>query len=306
MAPDTDAQTTTVPVSEVVLSEVVPSDAADRAPASAALAMAPDSDAQTVIAADSTPADDAVPAPPPVNLARAVLTDLVRQSDGLFEAIRVTGDATSTMVRGTDKDRALFLIGHTKTVVPEFAGKFGVTRLGMLKGLLDFPGFAGAEAEFSVHRDADRVLAFRLRAPPGRAANFPTAHPDAVGQQANIPALEWEVTLTPDPASLAEFVRLAGLYSQVEEVFRVRTDGTALVFQLGDGKPTSLTASVVLAELSSNRLTQEIAFPLGLFLAVHKRAGRRVLSFRISKLKLLVVVVETDHAVYEYYLRGRL
>ena len=71
-----------------------------------------------------------------------ILKDIVKHTHslGIIQAAKVTTDDGGTSIDAMDDDRTVVLRGKLHTPVREFTGKFGLGRLGVLNGYLNYEG----------------------------------------------------------------------------------------------------------------------------------------------------------------------
>ena len=71
-----------------------------------------------------------------------ILKDIVKHTHslGIIQAAKVTTDENGTSIDAMDDDRTVVLRGKLHKPVPEFQGKFGLGRLGVLNGYLNYEG----------------------------------------------------------------------------------------------------------------------------------------------------------------------
>ena len=71
---------------------------------------------------------------------RDILKDIVKHTHGLgiIQAVKVTTDDNSTVLDAMDDDRTVVLRAKMHNRVEEFAGKFGMGRLGVTSGYLSY------------------------------------------------------------------------------------------------------------------------------------------------------------------------
>lgn len=238
---------------------------------------------------------------------RDALADVVKQTIGLIDTIKVTGSATETRIQGVDEKKTLFVEAHLRSPIPEFDGQFGITNLNLLRGLLDFTSYRTDDAKFSVKRramkegDPETVEQFQFRDANGAGADFRCMSPDRVPDQAEIKNIPWDVTIDPDKGKIAEFQQLASLYSEVDKNFGAKTENGNLLFFFGDDSSSTHRASMVFQGEIGGTLNAGLLWSAAQFLQVMKLAGGRI---RISSRGVLAVEVETAHGSYKYYLRA--
>lgn len=240
---------------------------------------------------------------------REVLTDIVRQTSGLFEILKVTGEDTSTSIKAVDVEKTLFLEASLKEPIPEFVGEFGLTNINLLKGLLDFSSYRTDQAEFTVRRFSNKgketVEQFEFKDANKKGAVFRLMSAELVPEQATIANIPWDVTFKPNKSKLTEFQQLANLYSEVDKFFGVKTDGTDLVFYIGDENSATHRASMVFESGITGTITGQVQWSISQFLSVMKLAAAHDAEVRITHRGVLGVEIETPHGVFKYYLRAK-
>jgi hypothetical protein len=240
---------------------------------------------------------------------RDVLLDLVRQTGGLTEALRVTGSDTETVIKGCDADKTLFIEAKLKEPLPEFAGEFGITNMNILGGLLNFVNYRTDDATFTVKRMArngkDTVEKIEFRNDKtGNEADFRMMDPAHIPEQATIPAIPWEVTIVPTKTKVAEFSQIATLYSEAKQ-FGARTVKGDLQFYIGDDNSSTHRASMVFENGVKGELKGTIQWNTYQFLAVMKLTGNHPTQIKLTSRGVLGVEVETPHGIYNYFLRAQ-
>ena len=239
---------------------------------------------------------------------REVLSDLVKQINGLVPALRVTGTPKETVIKGCDDDKTMFVEAHLKQPLPEFEGEFGLTNLTLLNGLLNFANYRTDDATFSVkHRERDgrqTVEQFEFKNKvTGNDAVFRMMDPRHVPEQATIPNIPWNITITPNKSKITEFQQLANLSSEVTKNFSARTHNGDLQFIIGEeGQQSSIT--MVFEPNVNGSLTSNMTWGVQQFLSVMKLAGANPTTLKITSKGVLSVAVETPYGIYNYYLRA--
>lgn len=240
---------------------------------------------------------------------RDILIDIVRQTSGLFDVLKVTSSDTETKLQAVDADKTLFLEASLKEPVPEFAGEFGLTNLNLLKGLLEFASYRTDQAEFTVKRHArggkETVEQFEFKDANKKGAIFRLMSADLVPEQAVIANIPWDVTITPNKSKLTEFQQLAKLYAEVDKFFGVKTDGRDLVFTIGDENSSTHRAAMVFESDVDGALSGQILWSIPQFLSVMNLAAAHTAEVRITARGVLCVEVETPHGLFKYYLRAK-
>lgn len=240
---------------------------------------------------------------------REVLLDLVKQTSGLTEALRVMGTAEETVIKGCDADKTLFIEAVLKEPLAEFEGEFGLSNINLLSGLLNFTNYLTSDATFSVKKKERNgkvtIEQFEFRNPvTGNDADFRMMDPLHVPEQATIPNIPWDVVVTPTKSKIAEFSQLASLYSEVDRNFGVRTVLGDLQFYIGDEGSSNHRVSMVFETGVKGELKGVLQWNTHQFLAVMKLTGNHPTEMKITSRGVLSISVETPHGTYNYFLRA--
>lgn len=241
---------------------------------------------------------------------RDILNEIMKQSIGLFDTLKVTGSEEEVKIEAVNDNKLLLLKAILKPS-PEFVGKFGLTNLGMLNGLLDFTSYKTEGASFTVKRDTkpkigETVVAFHFKDANGTGARFATMNPELITAQATYGNIEWDVEVTPTKAKVGEFTQLTSLYKSVDETFRATIVDGNLIFSIGDSHEATHNASMVFATGVEGKLSKDIMkWNSALFLNILKVASvnGNVPKISISSRGPLGVSLTTPHGVYNYVLR---
>jgi len=241
---------------------------------------------------------------------REVLLDLVKQTGGLTEALRVTGTAEATVIKGCDADKTLFIEATLKQPLAEFEGEFGVTNINLLSGLLNFTNYLTDDATFNVKkRERDGAMTveqfeFRNKV-TGNDADFRMMDPKHVPDQATIPNIPWDVIVTPTKSKVAEFQQLTALFAGVgDKTFGARTVNGDLQFYIGDEESSTHRVSMVFEAGVKGDLKGSLSWNTHQFLSIMKLTGAHPTTMKITSRGVLSVEVETPHGIYNYFLRA--
>lgn len=235
-----------------------------------------------------------------------VLGEIVRQTNGLVDTLRITGSATETCISGCDADKITIVNAVLKEPVIDFVGDFGVPNLGLLRGLLDFAPYRADGSSFSVKRrmrgDREIVEEFQFRDQRGIGADYRLMSPDGIGAKLQS-TVAWDVNFEPEKEKIAQFNQLAGLYNEVEKTFGVKTEKGNLVFQLGNDNSSTHRAAIVVAEGMKGVVKNTSRWSIQKFQGVMKLVGARSSNISLSK-GILGIATETTYGTYTYYLIG--
>lgn len=242
---------------------------------------------------------------------RDELLDIIKQTNGLLECLKVTATATETSIKGCDANKTLFVEATLKNAIPEFEGEFGIPNMTLLNGLLNFANYRTDDAKLVVKKLTrnDQVTVEKIEfinKVTGNESDFRMMDPRHVPDQAVIPQIPWDVTFTPSKSKVTEFAQLANLYSEIDKNFGIRTVNKDLQFFIGgdDSKAQSHRASMIFESNASGELKGNMFWDTGRFLSIMKLSGNNPTTMKVTSRGVLLISVETAHAVYNYFLRA--
>jgi hypothetical protein len=238
---------------------------------------------------------------------REQLTDVIRQITPLFKKAKFIGTEANIRVEAMDDEKSLFLNATLNEPVPEFLGEFGVGSLPLLSGLLNFASYKTDDATLSVHRSeiGDHVGEFEFRDKRGGGTRFKTMNPRLV-EQPQIANIRWDVTITPTKATVTELAQLANYLSEVDTMFAVLVENKTLFVTIGGGASGTHTSSVALAtEVEEKFSAPSATYNIRHLLAILKNTGPNPSAVRFSEKGVAGITVETEHGVYNYFLRAK-
>jgi hypothetical protein len=210
------------------------------------------------------------------------------------------------------KDRSIHFEGEFKSPYSELEGSFGITNFKLLTGLLSFAPYkadgATLKAKRRVFKDGSpsTVEQFEFRDPKGAGANFRCMNADLLPPQAEVRNIPWDLQIKPEPSKHSEFSQLAGLYSDVDDLFSTRTRDGSLIFSLGDETTSSThNATMVYAEGLTGELRGELLWPTEQFLTIAKLCPDNERQIKVTNRQVMGIELDSAHALYKYYLRAK-
>jgi len=242
---------------------------------------------------------------------RDFITDISKKIGGLgfVETIKVTGTTDETKIEAIDADKTVIIKAKLATPQADLVGDFGISSLPLLSGLLNFSSYKTDGATFNVkRRDMNGKSVpeeFEFRDENGMGSNFRLMNGNLVPEQPVVADIKWDVTFVPNKSKLQEFSALAGLYSQFDQFFSVKTKDGNLVVAIGEEASTTHRASMVLVEGVTGELKGELLWPISQFLSILKMADGHDYTVGITSKGAMQVTVTTDFATYSYILPAR-
>ena len=240
---------------------------------------------------------------------REFLNEILRQSVGLFEKIKVIADEEAVNIHAVSDDQLLFLNAKLKPC-SDLIGQFGLSNLDILHGLLEFPSYRTDNAKLIVKRDTkpkvgETVVAFNFVDQNGNGARYATMSPLLIDTDATIPKIDWEIETTPTRSRISEFSKLVSLYKSISKEFKVKVMDKNLILMLGENHDTTHDARVLFASDIEGKLSNEsMKYSSDLFLNVLRIAnGNNVPKISISGRGPMKISLITDLGTYEYTMR---
>jgi hypothetical protein len=236
---------------------------------------------------------------------REILNEIVKQTNGLFENLRITATEEETKVQAVLGK--VFLNASLKPC-PQLLGRFGLANLQMLHGLLEFASYKTEGAKLTAKRHelpkvGETVVSLHFQDQNGTGAKFATVNADIVSA-ATVGVVPWEVEITPTKAKIAEFSQLTSLYKSVgAELFRASVENKNLIFSFGENNETTHNANINMASDVIGKLSNESGkYSIAMFLNIVKMASLNgtVPKVGIHGKGMIGVSVNTDLGSYNY------
>jgi len=247
---------------------------------------------------------------------REILSEIVKQTIGLFDEVKIIGNEDSLKVQGIGEG-LLIMFEADLDPCPDFAGEFALTNLSMLNGLLNFSSYKTEDSKFVVKRAikpkvGETVVSLQFLDANGTGAKFAVGSAlllDAKNKNFagfSIPNITWDIEIKPTKAKIAEFTQLTSLYKEFDETFKVSLIDENLIFRIGVDHEATHNVSMVFASNVEGKLTKDtMSWKSGMFLNLLKIAtlNDAVPTVSISSRGLIGVSLKTKFGTYKYVLR---
>jgi hypothetical protein len=241
---------------------------------------------------------------------RDILTEIVKQTNGLFDEVTVYGSQTDTQLKAKDKDKTLFLQATLTMHQPQMEGEFNLVNFPWLDYCLNRATFKTDDSKFVVRRETknsvETVTALEFKDANGRGAIYRTnllAQENATISK-DIP---WNVTIVPNKSKIAEFKDLVRGYSQAADAksFNVAVDAGDLIFGFGDPSSSSHSADMVFESGVTGTLPGGMSFDTKHFVDMMTLAGNNPITVTLTAKGVLGVQIQATHGTYNYFLRAK-
>lgn len=242
---------------------------------------------------------------------QTVLKEVMKKIGGLgfIDTIKVTGSAEETKIEAVDGEKTVIIKAKLAETQESLIGDFGVSSLPLLTGLLNFSSYQTEAATFNVKR---RDLGgksvpeeFEFRDENGMGSNFRLMSGNLVPEQPLVADIKWDISFVPTKSKIQEFAALAGLYSQGEQFFSVKTKDSNVVLAIGDEGSATHRAQMVFATEITGELKGELLWPIQQFLSILKMADGNDYSVNVTSKGAMQISVATENATYAYILPAR-
>ena len=247
---------------------------------------------------------------------RDILKDIVKHTHslGIIQAAKVTTDNEGTTIDAMDDDRTVVLRGKMHKTVSEFEGKFGLGRLGVLNGYLNYAGEdrEGNKADADVEvtreeRNGTQVpTELKFSMPGGFESSYRVIVAELVDAQiktANFKGAKWDVSVMPTQKAIKDLQYFAGILGSFDPLFSVKTVDGNLVFYIGDRSTDRV--ELPFAMNVEGELKQGWSFPLSTVLTILKLGDTSSMSVKISDQGAMMIQVDSGLGLYEYILPAK-
>ena len=237
---------------------------------------------------------------------RDYLLDLVEHTYdlGCIDTIKISGNATETLITGVAEDRSVVIDGKFLVPVADFLGTFGMPNLSKLKILLNLGEYKENARIAVVRQDRNgeqMPVGLHFQNAAGDFKNdyrFMTA--EIVEEKLKTPkfkGVKWHVEFEPMVAGIQRLKMQASANSE-ELNFKAKTDGSDLKFFFGDH--STHAGEFVFQPNVSGSLKHAWSWPVKQFISIMDLTGDKIV--RISDDGAAQITVNSGIAEYNYIL----
>ena len=223
---------------------------------------------------------------------------------GCIDTIKITGDATETLINGVAEDRSVIIEGKFLVPVADFVGTFGMPNLSKLKILLNLQEYK-ENAKIAVvrqDRGGEQIpVGLHFQNATGDFKNdYRLMTSSIVEEKLKTPkfrGVTWHVEFEPLVAGIQRLKMQASANSE-ELNFKAKTDGQDLKFFFGDH--STHAGEFVFHAGVSGSLKRAWSWPVKQFISILDLAGDKVV--KISDDGAAQITVNSGIAEYNYIL----
>ena len=247
------------------------------------------------------------------NYIKDVLKDVLKHTHGLgiFEMVKMTGTVDGTEIETVDPDKTVILKGVTVNPVPDFVdATVGLSRMGVLQGYLQYPGFDDADATVKIdtqERNGETIpVEVAFEAQDGNDAHYRFMLSDVINQQLKeikFKGAEFDINIVPTAKNLKDLGYFNSVLGSFEANFSPKTNGTDLFFHIGDG--VSDRTKIHVSNTIEGSITRDWRWPLDIVLKILRLGDNATCVMSINDQGLLQIKVDSGLGVYTYLLPAK-
>lgn len=238
-----------------------------------------------------------------------ILIDVVKHTHGigLFEAVKITGDASETRIGGIDPEHSVLMFGRLHETHPAFEGTTGMANLNYLSWLLHWDYMK--EAIISViHQDRNgKSTPVELEFDNGSSEPwfYRFMSSQLVEEQmrtVSMTDVQWNITFQPTDKNLKTFWDAAGGTAAFEPNFTVSMKDGNVMIGFGTGS-NAHRGSICFASGVEGTLTKTWSWPITKVLSILKLSTVGTTTVSISSVMgALKISHDSGMGVYDYIL----
>jgi GTP cyclohydrolase II len=235
------------------------------------------------------------------------LLDLVEHTHalGVIDLVKIMGTDEETQFAAYSEDKNVIVSGSFKTLIPEFAGTFGMPNLSKLKTIIGFDEYDDNAKIKLVREDRDGEKDVPVR------IHFETATGDFVNdyrlmikyivedkvKNVKFNGANWDVEFDPTVAGINRLKKQASANSE-ELTFNAKTENGDLKIYFGD--PSTHSGNFVFQPGVTGTLSRAWNWPVKVFLAIMDLPGDK--KIRMADAGAVEIIVDSGLATYRYLL----
>lgn len=242
-----------------------------------------------------------------------VFKDVLKHTHGLgiFEMVKITGTLDKTEIETVDAEKTVIFKGETHTAVPDFVDStIGLSRMGVLQGYLQYPGFDDDGAKIKVvnqeRNGVDTPVEVEFTSADGNDAHYRFMLADVINQQLKaikFKGAEFDVNIVPTQKNLKDLGYFNTVLGGYEAMFSPKTDGTQLFFHIGDG--VSDRTKILISNEIEGTISKDWRWPLDIVLKILRLSDSGNCVMSINDQGLLQIIVDSGLAKYTYLLPAK-
>ena len=247
------------------------------------------------------------------NYIKDTLKDVIRHTHdlGIFEMVKIKGTTSSTEIETVDADKTVILKGSTNDPVADFAdATVGLSRMAVLKGYLQYPGFDKEDSTVTVQtqeRNGEQVpVEVAFTSTEGTDAHYRFMLADVINQQLKdikFKGAEFDVTIQPSKKMMQDLSYFNNVLAAYEANFMPKTEEGALYFYVG--AEGSDRTKILINNNVEGEINTDWNWPLDIVLKILRLSDNAEVDMSFNNQGLLQITVNSGMGVYTYLLPAR-
>ena len=247
------------------------------------------------------------------NYIKDTMKDILRHTHdlGVFEMVKIKGTAEATEVETVDADKTVIFKGELNNPVVDFVdATVGLSRMGVLKGYLQYPDFENENATVRVvtqDRNGESVpTEVEFISENGTDAHYRFMLADVINQQLKdikFKGAEFDVNIEPSQKMMKDLTYFNTILAAYEANFMPKTEDGALYFHVGDGG--SDRTKILINNNVDGEINTDWKWPLDVVLKILRLGDNSNLVMSFNNQGLLQIKVDSGMGVYTYLLPAR-
>ena len=208
-------------------------------------------------------------------------------------------------------DKTVVMYGKLKSSIDGLDDTVGLSRMGVLSGMLNFPAYSGDNAKTTIKKqerngtDVPAEIAFDSG--NGHKSAYRFMAKDTVNEVLSVPPFRgvvWDIVINPTRQAMKDLQYFSGVLSSYESNFLVKVTDGVLEFHIGSGATSDRTV-VPFAKEVKGTLRNNWSWPLPEVLSILKNADSGTCTMSISSQGALMIEIDTGLAEYQYILPAK-
>jgi hypothetical protein len=225
--------------------------------------------------------------------------------------VKIKGTAEATEVETVDADKTVIFKGEMNNPVVDFVdATVGLSRMGVLKGYLQYPDFENETATVKVvtqERNGETVpTEVEFVSENGTDAHYRFMLADVINQQLKdikFKGAEFDVNIEPSQKMMKDLTYFNTILAAYEANFMPKTEDGALYFHVGDGG--SDRTKILIDNNVDGEINTEWKWSLDVVLKILRLGDNSNLVMSFNNQGLLQIKVDSGMGVYTYLLPAR-
>jgi hypothetical protein len=247
------------------------------------------------------------------NHIKDIFKDILKHTHGLgiFEMVKITGTDQLTEIETVDADKTVIFKGKTVNPVADFVDTtVGLSRMGVLQGYLNYPGFDSDDATVKIvkqDRNGEIVpTEVEFVSADGTDANYRLMLAEIINQQMKeikFKGANFDINIVPSAKNLKDLNYFNGILGAYEATFSPKTNGNNLIFHIGDG--VSDRAKVTINTEVTGTISRDWKWPLDIVLKILRLSDSSNCVLSINDQGLMQIKVSSGLGEYTYLLPAK-